>query len=61
MSFGMRDGRSNHAGCVASGMKDKIEVGERQGSRAVFVYGFDKKDRANIKAGEVEAFKNLPP
>ena len=31
----------------------------RQGSRAVFVYGFDKKDRANIKADEMEAFKEL--
>ena len=31
----------------------------RQGSRAVYVYGFEKKDRANIKADEIEAFKEL--
>ncbi len=31
----------------------------RQGSRAVYVYGFEKKDRANIKANELEAFREL--
>jgi len=31
----------------------------RQGSRAVYVYGFEKKDRANIKAFELEAFREL--
>ena len=31
----------------------------RHGSRAVYVYGFEKKDRANLKADEVEAFKEL--
>ncbi len=28
-------------------------------SRAVFVYGFEKKDQDNIKAGELEAFREL--
>lgn len=27
--------------------------------RAVFVYGFEKKDLGNIKAGELEAFREL--
>ena len=27
--------------------------------RAVFVYGFEKKDLGNIKAGELEAFRQL--
>ena len=31
----------------------------RQGDRAVYVYGFEKKDRANIKADELEAFREL--
>ena len=31
----------------------------RKGSRAVYVYGFEKKDRANIKADELEAFREL--
>ena len=31
----------------------------RRGSRAVYVYGFEKKDRANIKADELEAFREL--
>lgn len=30
-----------------------------RGSRAVYVYGFEKKDRANIKADELEAFREL--
>jgi hypothetical protein len=28
-------------------------------SRAVFVYGFEKKDLGNIKSDELEAFKEL--
>ncbi len=31
----------------------------RRGSRAVYVYGFEKKDRPNIRADELEAFRNL--
>ena len=31
----------------------------RQGSRAVYVYGFEKKGRANIKPDELEAFREL--
>lgn len=31
----------------------------RRGDRAVFVYGFEKKDLANIRANEVEAFREL--
>ena len=31
----------------------------RHGSRAVYVYGFEKKDRANIEADELEAFREL--
>lgn len=31
----------------------------RQGSRAIYVYGFEKKDRTNIKTDEIEAFKEL--
>lgn len=31
----------------------------RRGTRAVFVYGFEKKDRANIRAEELEAFREL--
>ena len=31
----------------------------RQRSRAVYVYGFEKKDRANVKAYELEAFREL--
>ena len=31
----------------------------RKGSRAVYIYGFEKKDRANIKADELEAFREL--
>jgi hypothetical protein len=31
----------------------------RQFERAVFVFGFEKKDQANISAGELEAFKEL--
>ncbi len=28
-------------------------------SRIVFVYGFEKKDRANIRTDELEAFREL--
>lgn len=31
----------------------------RQNERAVFVFGFEKKDQANISASELEAFKEL--
>ncbi|MFT4114358.1 type II toxin-antitoxin system RelE/ParE family toxin [Silvibacterium sp.] len=31
----------------------------RQGSRLVYVYGFEKKDRANIRFDELEAFREL--
>ncbi|MGD0939559.1 MAG: type II toxin-antitoxin system RelE/ParE family toxin [Terracidiphilus sp.] len=31
----------------------------RAGSRAVFVYGFEKKERANIRPDELEAFREL--
>jgi len=31
----------------------------RRRSRAVFAYGFEKKDRANIDAKELEAFREL--
>ena len=31
----------------------------RHGRRAVYVYGFEKKDRANIKPDELEAFREL--
>lgn len=31
----------------------------RRGSQAVFVYGFEKKNRANIKDDELEAFREL--
>ncbi|WP_334240934.1 type II toxin-antitoxin system RelE/ParE family toxin [Terriglobus sp. ADX1] len=31
----------------------------RKGNRAVYVYGFEKKDRPNIRPEEVEAFKEL--
>jgi len=31
----------------------------RRGSRAVYVYGFEKKDRANSKTDELEAFREL--
>lgn len=31
----------------------------RAGSRAVFVYGFEKKERANIRQDELEAFREL--
>lgn len=31
----------------------------RQGSRAVYVFGFEKKDRANIRPDELEAFREL--
>jgi len=31
----------------------------RTGSRAVYVYGFEKKERANIRQDELEAFREL--
>ena len=31
----------------------------RKEDRAVFVYGFEKKDRANLKSDELEAFREL--
>jgi hypothetical protein len=31
----------------------------RKGDRAVYVYGFEKKDLANIKPDELEAFREL--
>jgi hypothetical protein len=31
----------------------------RRGDRAVYVYGFEKKDLANIKPDELEAFREL--
>jgi hypothetical protein len=31
----------------------------RQNDRAVYVYGFEKKDLANIKSNELEAFREL--
>lgn len=31
----------------------------RKGDRAVYVYGFEKKDRPNIRPEEAEAFKEL--
>lgn len=31
----------------------------RRGRRAVYVYGFEKKDRANVRADELAAFKEL--
>jgi hypothetical protein len=31
----------------------------RKGDRAVFVYGFEKKDLANIRSDELEAFREL--
>lgn len=31
----------------------------RKSHRAVYVYGFEKKDAANIKANELEAFREL--
>lgn len=31
----------------------------RKNTRAVYVYGFEKKDLANIKSNELEAFREL--
>jgi hypothetical protein len=31
----------------------------KSGNRAVFVYGFEKKDLANIRLGELEGFRRL--
>ncbi|HXE06369.1 MAG TPA: type II toxin-antitoxin system RelE/ParE family toxin [Acidobacteriaceae bacterium] len=33
----------------------------RRGRRAVFVYGFEKKDQANIAPGDLELFRELAP
>lgn len=50
--------RISRAGQGKSGGSRSIILFRFKG-RAVFVYGFEKKDRANIDAKELEAFRDL--
>jgi hypothetical protein len=50
--------RIARAGAGKSGSSRSIIL-FRKGNRAVYVYGFEKKDLANIKPDELEAFREL--